>query len=298
MPLPNFSHLKRIASKFDTFGHIVEDSANEQTSDRVTHIFIATETEFSSEGLVREFLAQADISSEISKIIQVSVPNSPIFSREKFVIYKGGWPLHYRANSEFTNQIERKEGDNIGDVERIQKYLKIALEKSRLSRENGCISIGVCIVDPKSDSTISACGDSRPWSHVSNTFCKGFDSLKCQKESEKTQKSKNIFHPLNHASIECIKLVSEKNRAVLESSKRRFEDELPYLCTGYDAYLTHEPCFMCTMGFLHSRISRLYFLNRNQEFGGASKAMIHRNKKLNHRFRVYQVFWTDNEDLS
>jgi hypothetical protein len=32
-----------------------------------------------------------------------------------------------------------------------------------------------------------------------------------------------------------------------------------YLCTGYDVYLSKEPCLMCAMSLIHSRIRRLFY---------------------------------------
>lgn len=84
-------------------------------------------------------------------------------------------------------------------------------------------------------------------------------------------------------------------------------DFLPYLCTNYDIILTEEPCMMCTMGLVQSRIRRLFFLSRCNEAGGQAGPrqpicypdgaietfMIHRDRSLNHRFEAWRIKLVD-----
>ena len=62
----------------------------------------------------------------------------------------------------------------------------------------------------------------------------------------------------------------------------------PYLCTGYDCYLWQEPCTMCAMALVHSRIRRIIFCVRDDRWGalGGSYRM-HSLASLNHHYQVF-----------
>jgi tRNA-specific adenosine deaminase 3 len=63
----------------------------------------------------------------------------------------------------------------------------------------------------------------------------------------------------------------------------------PYLATGYDLCLTFEPCIMCAMALLHSRIHRVFYIKPRPERGGlGSVYSLHQHPALNHHFSVYR----------
>lgn len=62
----------------------------------------------------------------------------------------------------------------------------------------------------------------------------------------------------------------------------------PYLCTGYWVFLLMEPCPLCAMALLHSRVTRIFYGTANQNAGVlGSRAVLHTVQGLNHRYRVW-----------
>lgn len=78
-------------------------------------------------------------------------------------------------------------------------------------------------------------------------------------------------------------------KALGEASKYSSEND-SYLCTDLDVYCYYEPCMMCAMAMVHSRVGRLFFVTSNPKFGGImSQAQIHSCPTINHRFRAFKL---------
>lgn len=75
-----------------------------------------------------------------------------------------------------------------------------------------------------------------------------------------------------------------------ESHRIEKSDVLQYLGTGFDVFLTEEPCAMCAMALVHFRVGRVFF-NKKKSKGGAleSSWRIHEERRLNHQYKVFRI---------
>ena len=94
-------------------------------------------------------------------------------------------------------------------------------------------------------------------------------------------------HPLLHAPMLVVRAQARRQREKRSSGAPPSE---AYLCTGMDVYMTDEPCVMCAMALLHSRVRRAVYRRRDSEMGGlGSVESVHALSSTNHRFRAWRV---------
>lgn len=145
----------------------------------------------------------------------VPVPKHAPLNRTQFEAWKQVWPLTYRED---TRQDPKFTSD---DIKVIQQHMREILQSDDVMRAR--------IVDPVKKRIIAEAQDTRQASS----------------------------HPLHHAVMNCVGAVADAEKiAATDSSssmgrpKRKAsqvaeeESNSVYLCTGYDIYLTHEPCAM------------------------------------------------------
>ena len=98
-------------------------------------------------------------------------------------------------------------------------------------------------------------------------------------------------HPLKHACMVLVDTVAraQGGGAWGPGAKFHTEDSSSYLLTGCDVYVSHEPCIMCAMALVHSRIRRLFFCHPTNQ--GACQTLIKMNtvSDMNHSYQVFQM---------
>lgn len=116
--------------------------------------------------------------------------------------------------------------------------------------------------------------------------------------------SSTEIHPLNHAVINAINNVSEihqkaKSNACHIDLIKEYQDD--YLCTDYECFLSQEPCIMCAMALVHSRIKRVFVYCGNQcdecNDQPYTTHKLHIHTSLNHRYEVWKIFPNDINDF-
>ena len=82
--------------------------------------------------------------------------------------------------------------------------------------------------------------------------------------------------PLHHSTMLALGLFSEAHGT-----------EEQYYCTGAVVILKTEPCVMCAMAMVHSRVDRVYFQHTDPR-GAFSRWKLHR-QPLNYMYRIFQL---------
>ncbi|KAI9016455.1 cytidine deaminase-like protein [Phycomyces nitens] len=222
------------------------------------------------ENLVREHDVAKQIKPTIIQLSKYAPKN-----RQQYEAWKHLWPMTFREDTRNDPKFSPQE---IKDIVQHMEQL--------VANSDG--HIGARIVDPSGN---------------------------VMAEERDTRETK---HPLHHAVMNCIDSVAFKERemASLVGSKRpkrkahQISDELEtsvespsplteetskaaYLCTGYDIYITHEPCAMCAMALVHSRIARVFYSVPTRTGCLGTVLKIHSHPSLNHHYRVYSGLLED-----
>jgi tRNA-specific adenosine deaminase 3 len=186
------------------------------------------------------------------------------------------------------------QGDIFSSLEllQIRKFMQIAFDENSNS-ENAQVSSAVVIVDPDINSVIAQAhtDSSHPLKHAAMLCLDQVASVQGGGVWEKRHGSRhgeqtalNTEKQLQERSID---LAIAEDLKCPPAKRAKCHDQ--YLCTGYDVYCTTEPCIMCCMALLHSRVHRVFFCNSNPPSGGlCSQYKIHSHTSLNHHFKVYK----------
>ncbi|KAF4682404.1 adenosine deaminase, tRNA-specific 3 [Perkinsus olseni] len=192
----------------------------------------------------------------------VDVPKYPAFTREQFQEWNQVWPMVWRRPA-----LERSDSAlNKPSSARRKEILRMMEAAGRKK---------VIIVSPNGDVIAEAEADDK--------------------------------HPLKHACMVAISQVAaaatplpavhsgKRSRSPEESADGTLSDieKSSYLCTGCSVYLSTEPCVMCAMALLHSRVAEVFFSSgaKCDGFGGFLDLdpPLHVNHRLNHTFTVMQL---------
>ncbi|ORY80178.1 hypothetical protein LY90DRAFT_698004 [Neocallimastix californiae] len=251
--------LKILSSKLSmvemNIGHLKRIKKSEK-HEKMLDVIINTSTDMEkTEKSLKELLKNANINEDVIKDFRMCKASKyPAFTKDQFNEWKNVWPMIFKDHD---SQHNIKLSDK--DLENAKKWLSIALDRAEEDKrqvpENKYNNCAV-IVDPASSEVLAIETDNR---------------IKCN-------------HPLKHSVMECIKTISDihngnngKNSEIDDQASKRRK-------------LNSEPCIMCCMALVHSRIGRIFFLEKNELDGGLESIhQIHIQPELNHHFQVFKI---------
>lgn len=276
-PLNGLQHIKRVRAvkekgsphPLEVLVCLVGDAPNAKV--------VSIDSLLPSDGVRRDGLGEPFV---------VKVPARPPLTRPQFELASKHWPTSFHEDKQVTVAL-RGELFSQPQKARMHTYMTSAVTAAKAGFKLGMEAVGAVVVDPATETIVAVGHD-----------CRG-------------------EHPLHHAVMVCIDLVARSQGGGCYSFDRypacRFTSpnsdtvqrvpgaesgSQPYICTGYDLYVTREPCVMCAMALVHSRISCVFYGTASADGAVGSVYKIHQRKDLNHHFEVYKgVLSKQCEDL-
>lgn len=263
-PLPDLQHIKRVRA------------CKDKSSPHPLEVIVCLARDVAKGVMLADLLrSQSFDSSGLGEPFLVEIPAKPPLTRPQFEKASKHWPTSFHEDKQVTSAL-KGQLFTADQKAKMQDYMTAAIQAAKSGRDMRLDAVGAVIVDPESEQIVAV----------------GHD-CKCG------------AHPLHHAVMVCIDLVAcgqgggaynyEKYPACQFSSSESFrngcnskETGLPYICTGYDLYVTREPCVMCAMALVHSRINRVFYGVPSADGALGTKYKIHCRKDLNHRFEVFK----------
>lgn len=275
-PLSGLQHIKRVRAVREKGSPHPLEVLVCLVSDAPDMKVVSMDSLLPSEGVRRDGLGEPFV---------VKVPARPPLTRPQFELASKHWPTSFHEDKQVTVAL-RGELFSPPQKARMHMYMMSALTAARAGHELGMEAVGAVVVDPATERIIAVGHD-----------CRG-------------------DHPLHHAVMVCIDLVARSqgggcysfhrypactftSPTTCQSVPDTEASSQPYICTGYDLYVTREPCVMCAMALVHSRIGRVFYGTASADGALGSKYKIHSQKDLNHHFEVYTgVLGRQCEDLN
>ncbi|GAB6027865.1 adenosine deaminase, tRNA-specific 3 [Chamberlinius hualienensis] len=259
--LTGFSHIKRVKAPSDKIGKLKVIVALLKDVKHLTEGLSMISTSV----LLNELSGNENLKKLSDNCELTEIPRWPPKTRDQFLKARDVWPTVFHEDKTITAALQNTLFSN-DEKQLIENHMKQAISAAEQAKSRGERAVGAVVVDPTVNTIIAMSGD---------------------KTSE---------HPLQHACMLCIDLVAQIqgggawNKSVNNDSSHvdTRTSSIPYLCTGYDLFTTKEPCVMCSMALLHSRISRVFYGCSSEEGGLGSVYKINVQKGLNHHFQVFK----------
>ncbi|XP_070694178.1 probable inactive tRNA-specific adenosine deaminase-like protein 3 [Pempheris klunzingeri] len=277
-PLNGLQHVKRVRAVKDKVSPHPLEVLVCLLSDAPDMKVVNIDSLLPSDGVRRDGLGEPFV---------VKVPARPPLTRPQFELASKHWPTSFHEDKQVTVAL-RGELFSPPQKATMHMYMMSALAAANAGNELGMEAVGAVVVDPAMERIIAVGHDCRD------------------------------DHPLHHAVMVCIDLVARSQGGgcysfdrypacrvtsptsdTVQKAADAEASSQPYICTGYDVYVTREPCVMCAMALVHSRVGRVFFGAASADGALGTKYKIHSQRDLNHRFEVYKgVLGKQCEDLN
>ncbi|XP_036280076.1 probable inactive tRNA-specific adenosine deaminase-like protein 3 [Pipistrellus kuhlii] len=216
----------------------------------------------------------------------VPVPAWPPLTRGQFEEARAHWPTSFHEDKHVTRALAGQLFSAQEQAE-MQGHMERAVRVAQQAAAKGLRAVGAVVVDPASGRVLATghdCSSSAsPLLHATMVCI----DLVAQGQGQGTYDLRP--HPAcSFTPASASQGVQALSVHTLEKDADTDDSGLPYVCTGYDLYITREPCAMCAMALVHSRVQRVFYGAPSPDGALGTRFRIHARPDLNHRFQVFR----------
>eukprot|EP01025_Chloroclados_australasicus_P059575 TRINITY_DN7538_c0_g1_i11.p1 TRINITY_DN7538_c0_g1~~TRINITY_DN7538_c0_g1_i11.p1 ORF type:complete len:372 (-),score=25.79 TRINITY_DN7538_c0_g1_i11:385-1500(-) len=319
--IETLQHLKRVRQIKEenndednkTYLHIVLCPCNENDTDG----------EYQMPDVIRDIINELDV-----KLYEAQVPKHAPRNKEQREEYSKVWPVNYRPldssmlnNPEIISQEQQQEMEQY-----MRKCFKLQKDKANAALivdpiTSKCVAVGIDDEQHVLRHAIMCAIDNVANTHSGNKatskISRERDSPTSVTEEQPQFKKSRVEYedalPQKQHSIQGVQNQNKYNATENQNDQDQVDnqnnlsdvanittckqcnslqcvcmDRVPYMCTGYHCYVIREPCVMCAMALVHSRVTRVVYCVKDNEFGAlGGKFNLQEQKSLNHHYEVY-----------
>ena len=224
-----------------------------------------------------EIFRNENVLKYLKDIRMSKVPAFCPLTRKQFQQSMEYWPCTFHENKQIKELVE---GRNLTNEKRkqIAKYFAIL---NKYEDSDSCFCL---VVNPKTESILAMASDC---SHLGDPLQ---HSIMVAIDMIAWLQGGGVYKNLTYIKSDDIEGAVMISKASTSKPSEGLQSMEGYLCTDFEVYTNTEPCVMCSMALLHSRVSKVFFSTKNPHSGGLSSVFrLHTEEGLNHHFEAYCV---------
>lgn len=278
-------HLRRCAKPVDLPPHLKMQFMNDSPTSRQLHtgksqwiyIIIGPENQLSKQELV-EGLCGVEGMSGGPWLASVPVPALAPTSQVQAAMWSEQfWPCVYRKNNPLgphPSMVSRNTDEIKHDA---AIWMALAHKAADQGKEAGYGEpMGACVISrgPDGCRIVALATDAR-WHHQPTMGSTGNPMAHCVMRAISMVAQKLVraeSRAKKEGPVPILEFEAFQDKPLLDDEALVFDEDHPtpdgYLCHDLELYVTHEPCVMCSMAILHSRMGKVVFCERMTLTGG------------------------------